>query len=249
MARLVLVHGAFGGAWVWESVLDALRAAGHAPEAIDLPGGGEDRTPVAEVTLHAYGERICGALAEGEPAVLVGQSMGGLAITQAAAQRPGAVSALVYVSAFAPREGQSLMDLVAYPEAAGDQVQANMVVEGDPPVARLPPEAAINAVFNRTPPEDARRAAERLGPQPLRPFTDALTVPEENRSTFEALPRAYIVSADDQAIPPAMQRRMLSEVGCEPVIELDADHAPWLSRRDEFLAALGRVADATAGSR
>src|SRR5438045_3086482 len=57
MARLVLVHGAFGGAWVWAPVLDALRAAGHTPEPIDLPGAGEDQTPVAEVTLDAYGVR------------------------------------------------------------------------------------------------------------------------------------------------------------------------------------------------
>jgi pimeloyl-ACP methyl ester carboxylesterase len=147
----------------------------------------------------------------------------------------------VYVAAFAPRAGQSLMDLVSYPEAAGDQVQANMVVEGDPPVARLPPEAAIGAIFNHTPSEEAKRAAARLGPQPLRPFTEAVKVPEENRSAFEGIPRAYIVSSQDRAIPPAMQRRMLTDVGCEQAVELEADHAPWLSRRDEFLNALDRI--------
>jgi pimeloyl-ACP methyl ester carboxylesterase len=244
MARLLLVHGAFGGAWVWEPVLDALRGAGHSPETIDLPGAGEDQTPLEAVTLAAYGERICRTLADGEPAVLVGQSMGGLAVTQAAGQCPDAVSSLVYVSAFAPLEGQSLMDLVAYPEAADDQVQAHMVVEGDPPVAHLPPEAAINAIFNRTSPEHARLAAERLGPQPLRPFADPLTVPDENRAAFEALPRAYIVCAHDRAIAPAMQRRMLADVGCEPVVELEADHAPWMSQREAFVGALDRIAHA-----
>jgi pimeloyl-ACP methyl ester carboxylesterase len=84
--RIVLVHGAFGGAWCWEPVLPGLRAAGHTVEAIDLPGHGEDKTPVAEVTLDAYADRVCGVLAAGPPAVLVGHSMGGVVVTQAAAR-------------------------------------------------------------------------------------------------------------------------------------------------------------------
>ena len=185
-----------------------------------------------------------GQLAEGEPAVLVGQSMGGIAVTQAAARCPDNVSALVYVGAFAPAEGQSLMDLVAYPEAADDQVQAHMVVEGDPPVAKLPPAAAIHALYNRAPPEKARWAAERLGPQAVGALQNPVTVPESNRQAFEALPRAYIVCQHDRAIPPAMQRRMARETGCDPVIELDADHWPWMSRTDEFVEALDRVLQA-----
>ncbi len=43
MARFLLVHGAMGGAWVWERVIPGLEAAGHTAEAIDLPGQGADR--------------------------------------------------------------------------------------------------------------------------------------------------------------------------------------------------------------
>jgi pimeloyl-ACP methyl ester carboxylesterase len=189
------------------------------------------------VTLERYAERICEYL--GEPAVLLGQSMGGIAVTQAAARCPGNVSALVYVGAFAPREGQSLTDLVAYPEAADDEVQANMVVDGE--VATLAPDAARHALYNRSTREDATWAAERLGPQPVAPLADKVTVPDANRDAFNALARAYIVCQHDRAIPPAMQRRMARETGCEPIVELDADHWPWLSRPDDFVAALGRI--------
>ena len=140
--RFVLVHGAFGGAHVWERVIPGLQAAGHTVEAIDLPGSGEDRTPVAEVTLRRYAERVCEALAAGPPAVLVGHSMGGMAITQAAALRPDLPTGLIYVAAFLPAEGESLIDLTHRPEAGEDQVQANLVVQGDPPVATLTPEGA-----------------------------------------------------------------------------------------------------------
>src|SRR4051794_35894948 len=103
MARIVMVHGAFAGAWCWEPVLDGLRAAGHEPETLDLPGSGADMTPVAEVTLDAYAARVCEQLAAGPPAVLAGHSMGGMAVTQAAARCPERVISLIYVAAFLPR--------------------------------------------------------------------------------------------------------------------------------------------------
>ena len=65
MARIVLVHGAFGGAWCWEPVPGRLRDAGHEVEAIDLPGSGEDSTPVADVSLDAYASRSATPLAAG----------------------------------------------------------------------------------------------------------------------------------------------------------------------------------------
>ena len=146
MARIVLVHGAFGRAACWDRVAPGLRAAGHTVQAIDLPGQGDDPTPVEQVTLDRYAERVCEALAEGPPAVLVGHSMGGMVITQAAARCPSLVSRLVYVTAFLPWDGMSLIDMTQLPEGAGDQVQANLVVDGDPPVATMAPEAVREAL-------------------------------------------------------------------------------------------------------
>lgn len=241
MARIVLVHGAFAGAWCWEPALAGIRAGGHRPEPIDLPGAGEDRTPVEEVSLDAYAARICEALAAGEPAVLAGQSMGGMAITQAAARCPERVLALVYVSAFLPAEGQSLGELVSYAEAADDQVQANLIVEGDPPVGRLTPEGHRIAMLGCCTPEQVAWATERLGAQPVAPFAGQVTVPEEHREAFEALPRAYILCSRDQAIPPAMQWRMIQDRPCDPVIEIATDHWPWVSRTAEFNQALNQI--------
>jgi pimeloyl-ACP methyl ester carboxylesterase len=245
VARIVLVHGAFAGAWCWEPALPGLRSAGHDVETLDLPGAGEDQTPVAEVTLDAYAAKICQVLRGGPPALLAGQSMGGMAITQAAASCPEQVTGLLYIGAFCPAEGQSLMDLVAYPEAADDQVQANLVVEGDPPVGRLPFEPAKHVLFNTATPEQATWAAERLGPQPVVPFEGRVSVAASNADAFAALPRAYILCGQDRAIPPAMQRRMAGERACDPVIEMDTDHWPWMCRTEEFVAAVDRVAAAS----
>src|SRR4051794_4429524 len=166
MARFVLVHGAFGGAWSWQPVVAPLEAKGHTVETFDLPGGGEDETPVEGVTLAACAERVCTQLRErDEPAVLVGTSMGGVVATQAASNCPDRIASLVFVAAFMPSNGQSLLDLTGLPEGQGDQIQANISVEGDPPLATLSDEGALAAIYNCSPPEGARAAIARRRPQ------------------------------------------------------------------------------------
>jgi pimeloyl-ACP methyl ester carboxylesterase len=242
MARIVLVHGAFGRAACWDRVAPGLRAAGHTVQAIDLPGQGDDPTPVEQVTLDRYAERVCEALAEGPPAVLVGHSMGGMVITQAAARSPRQIRSLIYVAAFLPADGQSLLDLTAYPEAADDQVQANLVIDEDQPIATMPATAAREALFGCCDDEQAAWGVAQLGGQPVVPFGQPVSLGDPPAAAFVALERAYITCLRDRAIPPAMQRRMFEQAGCDPVIEIDTDHSLWISRTDELVAAVDRLA-------
>ena len=241
MARFVLVHGAFHGAWCWEPLIAALAGRGHAVTTLDLPGAGDDATPLADVTLDAYAERICDRLAdEPEPVVLVGHSMGGVAITQAAARCPERIARLVYVAAFLPGDGQSLVDLTRLPEGAGDMVQANMAVEGEPPVATMPAAAAREAFYGLCTPEQAAWATEQLRPQALAPF---VTPVDLGRGDGDArLPRAYVVATQDRAIPTALQRRLVADNPDLDAVEIDADHSPFMSRTAELADALERFA-------
>ena len=240
MARFVLVHGAFGGAWCWEPVTAPLEAAGHTVEAIDLPGGGADETPVADVTLDAYADRICATLAEHpEPAVLVGYSMGGVAITQAAERCAERIASLVFVCAFMPSNGQSLLDLTQLPEGKDDKIQANLTVEGDPPVAVLSKEATASVIYNDCTSEQVAWAVSKRRPQPVAPYTTPVEIDD---AKLASIPRSFVLTARDKAMPPALQQRMVSEHPCEHVFELDADHAPFLSATDELVSALLAVA-------
>ena len=162
--------------------------------------------------------------------------MGGVAITQAAARCPERIALLVYVAAFLPSAGQSLLDLTHLPEGADDQVQANLVVTGEPPVATLPVRAAREVVFGDCSDELATWGAERLGEQPLAPFMAPVDAVEP------AVPRAYVLCTRDLAIPPALQRRMIAENPCVDVVELDTDHSPMLSATRDLAAALDRFA-------
>ncbi len=239
MARMVLVHGAFVGAWIWERMIEPLEAAGHSVETLDLPGSGDDPTPVAEITLDAYVDRVGAQLRERpEPAVLVPNSMGGMVCTQATARWPERVASIVYVAAFVPQDGQSLIDLTELPEGADDEIQANMVVEGDPPVATMPAKASHGAQYADCTDEDAAWAISRQKPQADAPFHAPASIPD---GVFDDIPRSYVVCTRDRSIPPALQRRMLETAGITNVVELDTDHTPQLSATAELAEVLDRL--------
>jgi pimeloyl-ACP methyl ester carboxylesterase len=245
MARFVLVHGAFVGAWAWGPLTERLEAAGHSVETLDLPGSGEDQTPVAEVTLDACVGRLCEVLrAHEEPAVVVPNSMGGVITTMAAARCPERVASILYVAAFVPEDGESLLDLTRLPEGADDQVQANVVVEGDPPVATMPDEASIDALYGCCSEEVAKWAVAHQRPQAVAPY--AAPVSLDDPEALDAIPRSYVLCNRDRAIPPALQRLMLERAGCAEVIELDTDHSPHLSATDELARLMERLATRSA---
>ncbi|HMA26000.1 MAG: alpha/beta fold hydrolase [Solirubrobacterales bacterium] len=240
MARFVLVHGAFVGSWIWGPLAERLEELGHTVEAPDLPGSGDDTTPVEEVTLDAYTERICEVLAGADqPAILVANSMGGIVISQAAARRPDRVKRLVYVAAFLPGDGQSLTDLTALPEAADDLVQATISVSGDPPVGTIP-DSTCRASNHDCSPEVIGWAVGMTGSQALEP----LTRPVSLNSEFESIPRSYVICNRDRIVPPALQRRLVEDRQVTDVVELEAGHHPQLSRIDELARTLHQRAGA-----
>jgi pimeloyl-ACP methyl ester carboxylesterase len=242
MARFVLVHGAFTGGWIWEPLAKELRASGHTVETLDLPGLGEDQTPPAEVTLDLCAGRLVDVLAsKPEPAIVAGNSLGGIIATQGAALAPGRVAALIYVTAFIPKNGQSLLDLTKLPEGATDQVQANIVIE--PPVGTMPAEASKMALYGECADADAAWAISKQRPQALAPMATPVSIPE---GALDGIPRFYVLCTRDRAIPEALQRRMIVECGCDQVVELETDHTPQLSRTKQLADAMRQFAGLTA---
>ncbi|HET9978370.1 MAG TPA: alpha/beta fold hydrolase, partial [Burkholderiaceae bacterium] len=109
MSTFVLVHGAWGGAWIWRRVTGPLRAAGHAVHAVTLTGDGERahlRRP--DISLQTHIDDVVGLVEaeELDDIVLVGHSYGGMVITGAADALPGRIRQLVYVDAMVPLPGE-----------------------------------------------------------------------------------------------------------------------------------------------
>jgi pimeloyl-ACP methyl ester carboxylesterase len=114
MANFVLVHGAWHGGWCYRDTAKILRAAGHTVHTPTHTGVGERFHQSAEnITLETHIRDVCGCIEAEElgDVILVGHSYGGMVITGVADRIPDTLRALVYLDAFIPENGDSLIGL------------------------------------------------------------------------------------------------------------------------------------------
>lgn len=226
MASFVFVHGSWHGAWCWDKLVPLLRDAGHEALAIDLPAHGEDRTSAFRASLARYSKRVLEAVAAcSQKPIVVGHSMGGMAITKAAMDAPGEAAALVYVCAFVPLPGESVAGLAR-------EDPGSLIVDSTRIGARgisVIPEAAADLFYNECSEEVAAWAIERLCSDPWRPLIEKLT-----GKSIPVLPRAYIECTEDRAVSLERQRSMASRTPFDEVVTLETDHSPFLSMPAEF---------------
>lgn len=183
MASFVLVHGAWHGGWCWVRVARLLRDAAHEVHTPTLTGLGERaHLASANVDLETHVQDVVGLLEAEElrNVILVGHSYAGLVISGVAARVANRLSHLVYLDAFVPESGRSLLDYLG-PRA--EVVRESARTAGDgwriPP---FPPER-----FGVTSQRDRDWLQRRLVPQPLQSFEQPLSA-----AGGEKLKRAYI---------------------------------------------------------
>jgi pimeloyl-ACP methyl ester carboxylesterase len=115
MATFVLVHGAWHGGWCYRDTAAALRAAGHTVFTPTHTGVGERFHQSSEaITLETHIRDVCGVIEfeQLSDVVLCGHSYGGMVITGVADRVPDKIKALVYLDAFVPQHGDSLISLI-----------------------------------------------------------------------------------------------------------------------------------------
>ena len=225
------------GRWCWHKLVPLLEAQGHRVLAPDLPGMGEDPTPLSEVTMSTWAECIARLSREaGEQVILVGHSRGGTVISEAAELAPQSILGLVYLAALLLPAGQKAFE-AAVTEEARNAVETGQGAS-DGLSLRVEPEAARALFYNRASPEDAIWASERLCPEPLAPNVVPLTV---TRERWGRLPRAYIECLDDRAVPIELQRAMQAALPCDPVVTMDSDHSPFLCEPRALAAHLADI--------
>ncbi len=222
MSTFVMIHGGWAGGWVWQRVAPLLAGQGHRVIAPDLPGHGDDHTPPDRITLDSYVQRVAETLDElSEPAVLVGHSSGGVVVTQAAERLTDRIERLVYVCAYLPADGQSLLELG---QRDPDQlVLPNLVFSDDGATARIRSDVVGEALFADCSPADHERFAARATAEPIAPASTPVKV---TPSAYGGLPKAYVECRRDRGISPELQRAMHSAAGCAPVVSMDTGHMP-----------------------
>ena len=111
---IVLIHGAWSGAWSWKEVARLLRGRGFEVYAPTLTGLAErSHIPPEAVNLSTHVADIAGLLRYEEihNALIVAHSYGGMVATGAVDRERDRVAAMIYLDAFVPENGQSLWDL------------------------------------------------------------------------------------------------------------------------------------------
>ena len=115
MATFVLVHGAWHGGWCYRDTAKALRDAGHTVFTPTHSGVGErSHQSHQSITLETHIRDVCGVIESEElnDVILCGHSYGGMVITGVADRMAGRIKALVYLDAFVPENGDSLISLI-----------------------------------------------------------------------------------------------------------------------------------------
>lgn len=236
---VVLIRGAWAGAWVWDRLTPLLEAAGQTCHALDLPGDGSDDTDPALLVFEDYLVRLREVVGElGGPVSLVAHSGGGNIASLFAERWPELVSRIVYVAGIMLPDGKSFLDIVdeaisAHPDAGG--VNPATLYSEDGRISHVPPEAAVTYFFNDAAPEDAWAAARRLTPQGEGGRAVVMRVTPER---FGRVPRLYVEALDDRSVIPAVQRLMLRLSPGARVVSLDTDHAPQLTAPDRLADAI-----------
>ena len=214
------MHGAFADASSWNGEVTRLQRAGYpvlAP-AVPLRGIASDAAYIHSVLATVPG-----------PVVLVGHSYGGAVISEAAVGA-GNVKALVFVAAFAPDTGETLLGLVSrlpgsllgpktllarpFPNPDGTTGSDEYIAPG-----------SFRSVFAEDLP--ARVAARLAATQ--RPMTAAALVEPATTPAWRTLPDWYVVAGRDHAIPPATERFLAQRMRAHTTT-LDASHAVLISR-------------------
>ena len=239
MRHIVLIHGAWQGAWAFEAWRPLLQAAGWQTHAIDLPGNGAHEAGRAD--LDGYTDHVLQHLeALDAPAVVVGHSGGGITASQVAERAPQRVAALVYLAGMMLPHGMSFAQLVRvcradYPAFSSGRVEPALQWNAARSASSVPAAVARELFLHDCQVVASERAAARLVPQPEsgRAMTHQL-----RPARFGRVPRIYVECLQDRSVILPLQRRMQALQPGALRISLDCGHVPQLACPQALTAAL-----------
>jgi pimeloyl-ACP methyl ester carboxylesterase len=222
---LLLVHGAWHGPWCWEQLIPELDRLGLTSATVALPsvgtdagmlGGVADDAAAIEAAVESIGRHV----------VVVAHSYGGVPTTQA--MFGPKVKHIIYLGAFMPDAGQSLVDLLPpgpLPPFVVGHENGTTTVHRDHAVATF---------YADVDPATAGWAMSRL-----RPHNGVTNVTPVTRTSWREQSSTYILLTEDYACPTPVQR-----VVCRQATdwrELPGSHSPFLAQPKVLAEMLGGI--------
>jgi pimeloyl-ACP methyl ester carboxylesterase len=218
MTGIVLVHGAWHGAWCWDGVVAALDDRSLPATAVELPlTGADDDVAAARAAIEAAGPDC----------VVVGHSYGGMVISRAATALP--VGHLVYLAAFMPEPGEEMFGFLD-----GSPLTSSVVLDNNQVL--VDPAAAAQVFYGDSAPEAAADLVARLRPMAA---DAALAAAPPTPPAWHSTPTTYVVCTNDQALPVASQRKLAARA--DTVVEWPTDHSPFVTRPADIADLIARL--------
>lgn len=235
---IVLVHGAFENGQVWGHVTAKLQKDGYQVITVDLPGRPSNPMTPDKVSLDAYRDTVVQALDQAkQPAVVVGHSFGGIVVSAAAEQAPQKIKTLVYLAAYLPQDGDSLVSLAQRDPDA--KIGPHLQIQKDKGIASIEYSARAG-LFANGGPEGLRKAIpDLILDEPLAPLATPVKVTAAN---FGKVDKVYIHTATDQVISPAFQAKMVAATPVRVEYTLQTGHTPFLTDPDGLADAIEKAA-------
>ena len=230
----VLVHGAWQGPYVWTTVKAQLESKGQKVIVVELPGHGADTSAPATLTINAYRDKVIAAInnTSGQ-VILVGHSMGGVVISAVAEQIPARIKKLVYVGAFLPANGQSLLDLAL--QDSQSLLGASLVPSSDQLTLDVVHQNIVSIFCQDASTEVQSLVVSKFRIEPAIPFTNKAMLTENH---FGAVAKCYINTLQDHAIGINLQHQMLTAAHITEVYPINSGHCPFLTKPDELVNIL-----------
>ncbi|MDR5699546.1 alpha/beta fold hydrolase [Agromyces aerolatus] len=227
---IVLVHGAWADGSSWDAVTRTLQAEGYT--VLVPPNPLRGLTDDAAYVASFLAQRTTG------PVVLVGHSYGGAVVTNAA--NGGDVRALVYVNAFVPDEGETVVQLLGGSGSALGVPDPTTIFD----IAGYPgaPEGAAEVflkpeVVHESFAQDLHEADRWTIVASQRPASLVANVVPSGPPAWRTIPSWAVIGTDDRVIPVALLRRMAERAG-STVSELSASHVSMVSHPEAALEAI-----------
>jgi pimeloyl-ACP methyl ester carboxylesterase len=224
---IVLVHGAFTDGSCWSKVIPLLQKMGHTAVAV--------QNPLLSLAQEVESVKRTVALQD-EPVLLVGHSWGGAVITEAG--NDPKVAGLLYITAYAPEEGESANDASSPFGWTAGQKQIQVAEDG---FATLTKAGMFEDVANGLSESDQRLCFAVQGQSYGPMFSEKLT-----NAAWKQKPTWALISDQDRMLPPAMEKMMAQRMGAETLL-LSASHMVILELPEKGAGFINQAANKLKG--
>ncbi len=233
----VIVPGAWQAPYAWQFVKANLEKSGNHVIVIELPGHGADQTLPQTLTMDVYRDKVISAInGISGKVILVGHSLGGVVISEVAEKIPARIEKLIYIAAYVPLAGQSLLDLASTDTTSvlGQSLRPSV----DMLTLDVLRDKIIDSFIGDGSTEIQNLVLSNFRVEPAIPFGNKVTLTEAN---YGSVPKFYIKTLQDHAVTPKLQIRMIAASGLKSIYQLNTSHSPFLSKPDSVAILLTNI--------